>query len=569
MPPRNATSKETQMIRLILMLILVWNSMVHAKIVKVENRGIADEHITCEWDNQEGVPCVTISKGINNSNRLGDKITPTFTITRSEITKNNLIDLPRVLNHIEGIDVTQSGPTGQQSSVFFRGTNSNHTLVLLNGIPINDHSTPTGAHDVGQDFMSNVQQIDVYKGSSGAHWGADAVGGAINFRTTVDYEKRFSVSGNGNDKSINANYFTSINGYDLSLTAGEHQSKNVSALSGAEEKDGTDNKSVSVNVSKWYDLVHWRTTWFARNTFTDMDGHSVAIQDGKWSDNTFYALQTGLDYKNSSLTLHTHSYDRDYDDAHYDSLNYTLRATQQYDNFGFGFDYKHNESYSETQWSTANRDLYNLGYFFNLSHNIFSYHHRFDEEHETYKLGFFKELDTGLSISGSTSTSYKEATTWTAIEYGETQELTLTKDNFSATVFKNDISALNSDGIELGYKKDNLRVFASHLNSKTNDTVSLRRPNWSLGFMHTKELENNFSFTTNYKYKGKHLDVHNSNWSTISMPETHLLDLNLGYNYHGIELGVSLLNLLDERYESPHGFYQEGRKFTLGFNKSF
>ena len=569
MPPRNATSKETQMIRLILMLILVWNSMVHAKIVKVENRGIADEHITCEWDNQEGVPCVTISKGINNSNRLGDKITPTFTITRSEITKNNLIDLPRVLNHIEGIDVTQSGPTGQQSSVFFRGTNSNHTLVLLNGIPINDHSTPTGAHDVGQDFMSNVQQIDVYKGSSGAHWGADAVGGAINFRTTVDYEKRFSVSGNGNDKSINGNYFTSINGYDLSLTAGEHQSKNVSALSGAEEKDGTDNKSVSVNVSKWYDLVHWRTTWFARNTFTDIDGHSVAIQDGKWSDNTFYALQTGLDYKNSSLTLHTHSYDRDYDDAHYDSLNYTLRATQQYDNFGFGFDYKHNESYSETQWSTANRDLYNLGYFFNLSHNIFSYHHRFDEEHETYKLGFFKELDTGLSISGSTSTSYKEATTWTAIEYGETQELTLTKDNFSATVFKNDISALNSDGIELGYKKDNLRVFASHLNSKTNDTVSLRRPNWSLGFMHTKELENNFSLTTNYKYKGKHLDVHNSNWSTISMPETHLLDLNLGYNYHGIEFGVSLLNLLDERYESPHGFNQEGRKFTLGFNKSF
>ena len=43
--------------------------------------------------------------------------------------------------------------------------------------------------------------------------------------------------------------------------------------------------------------------------------------------------------------------------------------------------------------------------------------------------------------------------------------------------------------------------------------------------MHTKELENNFSITTNYKYKGRHLDVHNSNWSTITMPETHLLDL--------------------------------------------
>ncbi len=128
----------------------------------------------CEWDNN--VPCVTISKGINNSNKIGDQISPSITISRTDIERYNLIDLNKVLNHIQGVDVTQSGPTGQQSSVFFRGTNSNHTLVLLNGIPINDHSTPTGAHDVGQDFMSTVQQIDVYKGSSGAHWGADAVG---------------------------------------------------------------------------------------------------------------------------------------------------------------------------------------------------------------------------------------------------------------------------------------------------------------------------------------------------------------------------------------------------------
>ena len=77
------------------------------------------------------------------------------------------------------------------------------------------------------------------------------------------------------------------------------------------------------------------------------------------------------------------------------------------------------------------------------------------------------------------------------------------------------------------------------------------------------------AFTTNYKFKGEHLDVHNSDWSTISMPETHLLDLNVGYNYHGIELGFSLLNLLDEQYESPHGFNQEGRRLQFGFRRSF
>ena len=184
------------MIRLVLILILVWTVNVHAK------------NNDCEWDND--IPCVVIyPKYKINSNALGDKVTPTMTITKSEIEKYNLIDLPKALNYIQGLDITQSGPTGQQSSVFLRGTNSNHTLVLLNGIPINDLSTPTGAHDVGQDFMFNVQQIDVYKGSAGAHYGADAVGGAINFRTVVDYQKKFSISGHGNDKTINGNYFKS------------------------------------------------------------------------------------------------------------------------------------------------------------------------------------------------------------------------------------------------------------------------------------------------------------------------------------------------------------------------
>jgi len=165
----------------IFFVLLMFTSVAYAEIVNVEKRGVADDQIKCEWNNSEGVPCVTIyPKYTNNSNAIGDKVSPTRVITKREIEKYKLIDLPKVLNFVQGLDVTQSGPTGQQSSVFIRGTNSNHTLVLLNGIPINDFSTPTGAHDVGQDFMFNVQQIDVYKGSSGAHWGADAVGGAIN-----------------------------------------------------------------------------------------------------------------------------------------------------------------------------------------------------------------------------------------------------------------------------------------------------------------------------------------------------------------------------------------------------
>ena len=99
------------------------------------------------------------------------------------------------------MDVSQSGPTGQQGTIFLRGTNSNHTLVLLNGIPINDFSTPMGAFDIGPEFMFSIQQVEVYKGTSAAHWGADAIGGAVNLITTVDYENKIAIGGSGDSRT--------------------------------------------------------------------------------------------------------------------------------------------------------------------------------------------------------------------------------------------------------------------------------------------------------------------------------------------------------------------------------
>ena len=58
---------------------------------------------------------------------------------------------------VNGIDIFQSGTKGQTTSIFTRGSESNHTLVLLNGIAINDQSVTDGLHDFGQDFIQNIQ----------------------------------------------------------------------------------------------------------------------------------------------------------------------------------------------------------------------------------------------------------------------------------------------------------------------------------------------------------------------------------------------------------------------------
>jgi vitamin B12 transporter len=70
--------------------------------------------------------------------------------------------------------------------MFMRGTGSNHVLVMINGIAINDQSTTQGLHDFGVDFIQTIQQVEVYEGPGSANFGPNAIGGAINIITTGD-----------------------------------------------------------------------------------------------------------------------------------------------------------------------------------------------------------------------------------------------------------------------------------------------------------------------------------------------------------------------------------------------
>ena len=78
-------------------------------------------------------------------------------ITAEDIAARQDQSLPDALKDVPGLNLVQSGGPGGQTSVFMRGTNSNHTKVLVDGIDLSDPSNPTGAFDFSQFLVQAIR----------------------------------------------------------------------------------------------------------------------------------------------------------------------------------------------------------------------------------------------------------------------------------------------------------------------------------------------------------------------------------------------------------------------------
>ena len=106
-------------------------------------------------------------------------------ITAADIERRQDRSLPDVLRDVPGLSITQTGGAGGQTSLFMRGTNSNHVKLLVDGIDMADPSTPTGAADISKLLAGDIAKVEVLRGPQGALYGSDAIGGVINIITKV------------------------------------------------------------------------------------------------------------------------------------------------------------------------------------------------------------------------------------------------------------------------------------------------------------------------------------------------------------------------------------------------
>ncbi len=127
-------------------------------------------------------------------------------ITRDEIEKRQAQSLQELLRGELGVDISNNGGLGQDTSIFMRGANSTQTLILVDGVRLG--SATTGKTALQFISVDQIERIEIMRGPRSSLYGSDAIGGVIQIFTRK------------------ANNFTA------SLTAGEHDTRNLNSAFG-------------------------------------------------------------------------------------------------------------------------------------------------------------------------------------------------------------------------------------------------------------------------------------------------------------------------------------------------
>ncbi len=104
-------------------------------------------------------------------------------ISRREIEKSGKRTVAEILGDVPGLTLVSQGGQGQLTQVFFRGLSSGQTLVLLDGIELNDPLNPERFFDFSNLSLAEIEKIEIVRGTQSVLQGSDAIGGVIHLTT--------------------------------------------------------------------------------------------------------------------------------------------------------------------------------------------------------------------------------------------------------------------------------------------------------------------------------------------------------------------------------------------------
>ncbi len=120
-----------------------------------------------------------------------ETLSPVTVITRHDIEAKQASTLEEVLRTVPGITLSSNGSNGQLTTLFLRGTNSNHVLVLIDGVKVG--SATTGSTQFEHLPIDQIEKIEIVRGPRSSLYGSEAFGGVLQIFTRKDTNARASI----------------------------------------------------------------------------------------------------------------------------------------------------------------------------------------------------------------------------------------------------------------------------------------------------------------------------------------------------------------------------------------
>jgi vitamin B12 transporter len=552
---------------------------------------------------------------------LSEALASVTVITRDDIDRSAAPDLLELLRLQPGVDIVRSGGPGSQTSIFLRGSNSNHALVMIDGVRAG--SANTGAYVWEQLPANQIERIEIVRGPRGSLYGSDSIGGVIQVftRSSPDPYARLTA---GSFETIAAEGGLGYQGERtrLSLNAGYRDvggfsAQNVNGFSYDPDDDGFRTVNLGFNGSTEGDRGRLRYSALVLDNESEFDqGTSDSEQmiasleyQGNFSARWDYQLRGG--YIRDDLLTDFGFFSTEFKSRRYEIGWQNQLTVLQQGTLNFGLDFYRDKGSSDSAWNES-RD--NAGLFVNFDRYLDALHlqlggriddnSRFGTEF-TGQIAAAYELGTAWQIMGSYGTAFRGPNLNEQFSPGfgglfagnpdlrpessASAELGLrwqgqAMGEFSAAVYQTDVDdlisftgeyfqAINVDrarlrGLELSYglEHDAWLLNAGATLQDTEDLTSgqplLRRPEHKASITLDRRFGTGSWAGVEWFYSGERPD-----FGGITLESYHLFNLRAGWAFRPAwRFELRGENLMDEDYEPAYGFNPAGRSWFLSLS---
>ncbi|MDG2106964.1 MAG: TonB-dependent receptor [Gammaproteobacteria bacterium] len=550
-----------------------------------------------------------------------DSLNSVEVITSEDIQALGYSTIDEILSHSSSISIGSNGGHGQTKSIFMRGTESNHTKVLINGVELNPGTL--GVPSIQHISVEMLDRIEISKGSMSTLYGKSTIGGVINIITKKDIgsnEGKIYI-GTGRDETNKVGFQKSfsLNNHNLSINFMNTETDGYKAQVASTKNHGYENKNIDISYNfstgkNIFDFNFYQSDGnveydsFGSNLNQDYkDAHLRLAWNRKYDTSgsklVFIQKQNKINQNSSGATdyTHTENYQINFEKNYYD-LNgtntilgamYTGEALYEL-SYGTKFNKSNTiiEYYAQSEYYTGNtllnigsryinHSLYggfltgNLNAGYNLSNKSkiiagIGKSFRSPDGTDLYGYGGNPNLEPEESISREISFKYK-------INNASGLIFTLFNNNITNLIesdgsIMQNINRAKIEGLEFSiynsYNKFNYSFDYSYIKSKdlTNNVDLSRRPSNKLvsRINYNHDLNNTFSLSTISETS-----------SDNSIYDTHQLGGYTRFNatflrkVSNYSFQFKLNNIFDKKYRKAHNYNSEGRSYSASISRSF